>query len=142
MVRLIFLFDSIGSMQSFKMTTEEFDHFLRNNKLDRQDNLKKIKSLYRSLEEKDDQSYDQALQRITKNLAFFRESKFAAVMHDFDARELIDSYQQKVSQLDAQISKMEKIIEKGCGQLIKREKSLHESKSISSLAEKPVEDSA
>ena len=108
-------------MQSFKFATEEIDQFLKKSKQERQQNLKKIKVLYKELQQKEDNSYDQALERIGKNLHFFKQSKYSEVKEGLDLSEMVHEFQEKMGQLESQISKMNKIIEKGCGEIVKKE---------------------
>ena len=76
--------------------------------------------MYRKLDEKKEDGYDEALVRINKNLSFFKDARFSEVLNGFDAHDFITEQRQKMVQIDTQIKKMQKVIESGCGEIVKK----------------------
>lgn len=61
-------------MQKFKIATEDISKEIQKFKKERVDDLKEIKQLYQELEEKQKNPFTQSVERITKNLVFFKDN--------------------------------------------------------------------
>jgi hypothetical protein len=83
-------------MKSYKLMTEEMAETLKKLKADRMEGIKEIKTLYAELEAKQNKPFDQAIDRINRNLQFFKDTEYKASIGAINHKEIIHKYDGKL----------------------------------------------
>ena len=105
-------------MQSFKLLTEDINDTLRKLKSQRAEDIKEIKTLYKELEEKQGDLFGKDVERVTKNMQFYKETQYKASMGAVNAREVAGKHEGNLRKIAEEISKLEKVIKNGCGNVV------------------------
>ena len=83
-------------MKSFKLLTEEIEQFVKKSKQSRQEDIKEIKNMYKELEGKQENPFDNTEQRINKNLTFYRENNFKKCCENITLKDIVEKYMKKI----------------------------------------------
>jgi hypothetical protein len=83
-------------MKSYKLMTEEMAESLRKLKADRMEGIKDIKALYAELEGKQSKPFDQTVDRINKNLQFFKDAEYRSSIGAINPKEIMHKYDGKL----------------------------------------------
>lgn len=87
-------------MQKFKLVTEELAESLKTLKKERTDELKEIKQLYQELEVKQKSPFEQTVERIAKNLAFYKDSEYKSANAGINSGEIVQKYDSKMKKIN------------------------------------------
>lgn len=63
------------------------------------------------------------MERITKNLAFFKDNEYQTLVSNINTEEMSSKYDLKMKKIKDEISKLDKIIRNGCGSIIEKSQS-------------------
>lgn len=98
--------------------TEELAESLKRMKAERGEGIKEIKGLYAELQGKQAKPFDQVVERICKNLQFFKETEYRNSISVINPKEIIHKHDAKLNKINEEISKLDKIIKNGCGNIV------------------------
>jgi Tfp pilus assembly protein PilP len=58
--------------------------------------------------------------RITKNLQFFKETEYKIAINTINPKEVIHKYDGKLQKINDELNKLDKIIKNGCGNIVEK----------------------
>ncbi len=79
-------------MQKFKIVTEEIGEEIKRFKKERSDDLQEIKQLCENLQQKQKAPFAPTVERIAKNLTFFKESEYKSAHAGINTAEIVQKY--------------------------------------------------
>lgn len=110
-------------MQKFKLVTDEIGEEIKKFKKERTEDLKEIKQLYQELEQKQRNPFAPTVERISKNLAFFKEDEFKAAHATINVAAIVDKYDLRMQKINQEILKLDRVIKNGCGNIVEKSQS-------------------
>jgi hypothetical protein len=87
-------------MQKFKLVAEEVAESMKKLKKNRNEDIREIKQLYQDLEQKQKSPFEQTVDRIIKNLSFFKESEYKAAHAGINSTEIVRRYEGKLMKIN------------------------------------------
>lgn len=130
-------------MKSYQLLADQLADTLRQLKLQRAEGLKDIKGLYAELEGKQGRPFEQVVERIGKNLQFFKDSEYKNTLASIHPKDVLHKHSTNLLKINQEISKLDTIIKNGCGSIVekpptsrlKSEASLLDPKELSSIGQ-------
>lgn len=107
-------------MKSYRLMAEDLAESLKKLKAERMEGIKEIKGLYAELENKQVKPFDQVIERISKNLQFFKDAEYKASIGNINPKEVMHKYDGKLQKINDEIFKLDKIIKNGCGNIVEK----------------------